>query len=105
VAKLCYNVTMIPIDNHISESLDSTGAPKRNIDHSSWTYVDLHDLDNDPRPFNVKGDLVDSYRIWLVEHLGTRGATWEFRTGDRYAQGVYFKEPQAATVFKLTFTL
>lgn len=95
----------IPIDNHISESLDSTGAPKRNIDYSSWTYVDLHDLDNDPRPWHVKGKLMEGYTEWLQIHLGVRGATWEYRTGDRYGKGVYFKEAQAATAFKLTFQL
>ena len=95
----------IPIDNHTSESLDSTGAPKRNIDHSSWTYVDLNDLDSNPMPFYIKGKLMESYRAWIEEHLGTQGDTWQYRFGDRYAKGIYFKESQAATVFKLTFQL
>ena len=95
----------IPIDNHISESLDSNGAPKSNVDYSSWTYVDLHNLDNDPRPFYVKGKLMENYYEWLTTHLGSRGDTWQYRTGDRYAQGINFKEPQAALAFKLSFNV
>ena len=68
-------------------------------------YVALGDLDNSPIPWEVKGTLMDSYRAWLEEHLGAQGDTWQFRTGDRYAQGVFFTEPQAALAFKLTFQL
>ena len=70
-----------------------------------WTYVSLGDLDNDPRDFIVKGRLMDDYRAWLEEHLGTQMETWAYWHGDRYAKGVYIKEPQAATAFKLTFKL
>ena len=96
-------MSMIPIDNHISESLDHKGVPKRYVNFSNWTYVDLHDLDNDPRSYGVKVRLMNSYMIWLEEHLGSRGETWEYRSGDRYAQGIYFKEAQVALMFKLSF--
>jgi len=95
----------IPIDNHISESLDSDGAPKQSVDRSSWTYVDLRDLDHDQRPFFIKGKILTEYRAWLLEHVGPCLEAWSYRTGDRYAQGIYFKNAQDAIIFKLSFNV
>lgn len=72
--------------------------------NSGWTYISLN-YDADTRPWFVLNKLMADYRVWLEEHLGSQGDTWEYGFGDRYASGIYFKEAQAATAFKLSFNI
>jgi len=64
-------------------------------------------------PMVTASDLLRSYMVWLNEHAGN-GPTindeqllkeWDWVRGDRYARGVYIRDPEVATMFKLKFTL
>lgn len=64
-------------------------------------------------PYNTASLLLRSYMDWLninagagpVIHEDDNLKEWYWLRGDRYAQGVYIREPEVATMFKLKFEL
>jgi len=94
----------------IRQPLGSAGAFKNKMFKikasrlDSWTYVPLN-YDTDSRPWSTLTTLMNSYRAWLEANVSPQGKDWEYRTGNMFAKGIYIKDAQAATVFKLTFIL
>ena len=64
------------------------------------TYIPLNKIN-----INTYGRLesqkMKQYFLWILEHGGVKGEDWNWRAGDIYAQGVYFKSEEIALMFKL----
>lgn len=65
-------------------------------------------------PIITASQTVLGMRAWLIEHAGPEAdsdnktdidGAWKWNRGDRYARGVYIRDPQLATIFKLRFQL
>ena len=64
-------------------------------------------------PTRIASAKLDSFRLWLSANAGNgpdneddlTDKQWNWLRGDRYALGVYIRDPEVATLFKLTFGL
>lgn len=70
-------------------------------DYKNWTYVPLN-LDDSNRDWVEKDRLSISYLNWLLVNAGHQGKDWEYRRGNIFALGLYFRDAATATVFKLS---
>lgn len=76
--------------------------------------VKLPDFDTSGTPHTFAANLLYDYRIWLDKHAGKNGPElettdalkdWDWHRGDRFARGVYIRDPEVAVMFKLKFGL
>lgn len=76
--------------------------------------IKLPDLDASRQPHTFTSNLMYDYRIWLNKNAGMNGPEledpevlkdWDWLRGDRYARGVYIRDPEVAVMFRLTFDL
>lgn len=66
-------------------------------------YISFDNLHSSPVGHFAHAKIVDTYRGWLEEVVGTEGKEWVWNRGDLLAQGVYIQDKKCATLFRLKF--
>lgn len=66
-------------------------------------YISFDNLHLSPGGHFKHAEIINTYRAWLEKTTGVEDEAWAWHRGDLLAQGVYIRDKECATLFRLKF--